>query len=46
MAKTSAKQRIICFMQHLPAFLKDQETHKANRRQGTRPSKKGGRVCL
>lgn len=39
MPKTSAKQRIECFYNNLPHFLKKQAEYEANRKMGTRPSK-------
>jgi len=35
----SVKQRIRCFLEALPDFLKKQEQHKANRKQGVRTIK-------
>jgi len=37
---TSVKQRIECFKNSLPTFLKQQEEHKQNRKLGVRPAKK------
>ena len=36
---TSVKQRIQCFQNALPLFLKAQEDYKSNRKLGTRPRK-------
>jgi len=36
---TSVKQRIECFKNSLPTFLKQQEEHKQNRKLGVRPAK-------
>jgi hypothetical protein len=37
--KASTKQRIECFKNALPTFLKEQENYKANRKKGRREVK-------
>jgi hypothetical protein len=38
--KASVKQRLECFVDNLPSFIKEQENYIAKRKQGYRPKKK------